>query len=212
MTCATASLCFKYGRSSWAWKMERCRKGRLEKLIENRWKKKKSGNRATGGKQGVVIFQEYDLLRRNIWETDLLRMLTVWMLTGITPKLLRRWKFFPCWGCFSGTLGNSSFLLRYLCSKATSCSQQLLARLLIPPGRSSLPSCPHLPSMYLAIISLNAHKSRCSLCGRIQPAYTALGTQAHSIKGLIPVNKPIKRSEIMPPTKPSNAAESHWLY
>lgn len=65
---------------SWAWEMERRRTGRLEKWIEDRWrrrKKDKGGNRATGGRQGVVIFQEHGMMGINTRETDALQMLTV---------------------------------------------------------------------------------------------------------------------------------------
>lgn len=133
------------------WKGKQVKKRQIRKTdrkqMEKKEKKDKGGNRATRDKQSVVSFQEHGLMRRNIWETDLLKMLTVWMKTGITPKLHRPWKSFPYWWYFGGTLGNSSFLPRYLRSQRTSCSHQLLARLLIPPGRSSLPSCPHLPSL-----------------------------------------------------------------
>lgn len=53
-------------------------KGKKRQIRKTDGKKKyKGGSRATGGKQGVVIFQEHDLVRRTIWETDLLKMLIV---------------------------------------------------------------------------------------------------------------------------------------
>lgn len=61
------------------WKGKQVKKTQIRKTDRKQIEKKKDkgGNRATGGKQGVVIFQEHGLMRRNIWETDLLKMLSL---------------------------------------------------------------------------------------------------------------------------------------